>query len=300
MAKQIKVYYTKLHNMGDQLNELILEKCFGYEVVRCSFLEGELCAIGSCLGMYTLHGTLPMRIRQRINGIASPHVSVWGTGFINYSDCEGRFFKRDMDFCAVRGELTRKRVEKMTGRKLDIPTADAGLLAAELLNEQPEKCYDVGIIPHLCDLKDPKVDELLENYFHKASCDIGKTSTGSLRFIEHGNVRFINVKDEPMEVIREIAKCRCILSSSLHGLIVADSLGIPNLHVVFGDRLLGDGYKFDDYYSAYGMTHTPYDLRTERPPELSVVKEGYSIRPETVAEKKRALKEVFPFPATKE
>ena len=61
MAKQIKVYYTKLHNMGDQLNELILEKCFGCEVVRCSFLEGELCAIGSCLGMYTLHGTFPMR-----------------------------------------------------------------------------------------------------------------------------------------------------------------------------------------------------------------------------------------------
>lgn len=278
MSKQIKVYYTKLHNMGDQLNELILEKCFGCEVVRCSFLEGELCAIGSCLGMYTLHGTFPMRIRQRINGIASPHVSIWGTGFINYSDCEGIFFKRDMDFCAVRGELTRKRVEKMTGRTLDIPTSDAGLLASELLEVKPEKCYDVGIIPHLCDLKDPRVSELIEKYAGK----------------------FINVKDEPMKVIEEIARCRCVLSSSLHGLIVADSLGIPNLHVVFGDRLLGDGYKFDDYYSAYGMTHTPYDLRTERLPELSMVEDRYSIRKEAVAEKKRALKEVFPFPVTKE
>lgn len=281
MAKQIKVYYTKLHNMGDQLNELILEKCFGCEVVRCSFLDGELCAIGSCLGMYALHGTFPMRVRQRINGIARPHVSIWGTGFINYSDCEGRFFKRDMDFCAVRGELTRKNVEKMTGRKLDIPTADAGLLASELEGVQSEKCYDVGIIPHLCDLKDPKVEELLEGYTHKS-------------------VRFISVKDEPMDVIQQIARCRCILSSSLHGLIVADSLGIPNLHVVFGDRLLGDGYKFDDYYSAFGMTHRPYDLRTERFPELSMVEDRYSIREEAVAEKKKALKEVFPFPKTKE
>lgn len=275
MPDQIRVYYTKLHNMGDQLNELILEKCFGYEVVRCSFLDGELCAIGSCLGMYTLHGTVPMRVRQRINGIQKPHVSIWGTGFINYSDSEGRFFKKDMEFCALRGELTRKRVEQMTGKKLDIPTADAGILASEVLEEEPGKCYDIGIIPHLCDLRDPKIEKLLKKY---------------------ENARFISVKDEPVKVIREIAKCRCILSSSLHGLIVADSLGIPNLHAVFGDRLLGDGYKFDDYYSAYGIEHCPYDLRERDLPEISEIGERYRIRPEAVAEKKRSLREAFPFP----
>ena len=47
MADKIRVYYSKIHNMGDQLNKLIIEKCFGYETVRCSFLEGEMCAIGS-------------------------------------------------------------------------------------------------------------------------------------------------------------------------------------------------------------------------------------------------------------
>lgn len=275
MPEQIRVYYTKLHNMGDQLNELILEKCFGYEVVRCSFLDGELCAIGSCLGMYTLHGTVPMRVRQRINGIRKPHVSIWGTGFINYSDSEGKFFKKDMEFCALRGELTRKRVEQMTGKKLDVPTADAGILASEVLEEELGKCYDIGIIPHLCDLRDPKIEKLLKKY---------------------ENARFISVKDEPVKVIQEIAKCRYILSSSLHGLIVADSLGIPNLHVVFGDRLLGDGYKFDDYYSAYGIEHCPYDLRERDLPEISEIEERYRIRPEAVAEKKRSLREAFPFP----
>lgn len=276
MPDKIRVYYTKLRNMGDQLNELIIERCFGYEVVRCSFLDGELCAIGSCLGMYTLHGTVPMRIRQRINGFVRPHVSIWGTGFINYSDCEGRFFKRDMDFYAVRGELTRKRVEKMTGKKLDIPTADAGILSSEVLDEQPDKCYDIGIVPHLCDLRDPKMAEFLKKY---------------------ENVRFISVKDDPAEVVREIAKCRCILSSSLHGLIIADSFGIPNMHVVFADRLLGDGYKFDDYYSAYGITHRPYDLHTKVLPEIAEIENKYNIRPEAVAEKKRSLREAFPFPA---
>lgn len=283
MSDNIKVYYTKLRNMGDQLNELIIERCFGYKAVRTSFLEGELCAIGSCLGMYTLHGTAPMRVRQRINGIISSHVSIWGTGFINYSDSEGQFFKKHMDFCAVRGELTRKRVERMTGKKLDIPTADPGILASEVLTEKPpKKCYDIGIIPHLCDLRDSKVEELLEKYSQKVS--------GS------GSVRLINVKDEPVKVIEEIAKCRYILSSSLHGLIVADSFGIPNMHIVFGDRLLGDGYKFDDYYSAYGAEHYFCDLRTNDLPEISEIESRYRIRPRMVAEKKKSLREVFPFP----
>ena len=286
MADQIKVYYTRLHNMGDRLNELIIEKCFGCEVVRCSFLDGELCAIGSCLGMYTLHGTFLMRIRQRFNGIVRPRVSIWGTGFINYSDCEGRFFKRNMDFCAVRGELTRKRVEQMTGLRLDIPTADAGILASELLEELPPKCYDVGVVPHLCDLKDPKASELLLAY-----------AKGEEDLRQAENVRLINVKDEPLKVVKEIAQCRYILSSSLHGLIVADSLGIPNLHVVFGDRLLGDGYKFDDYYSAYGIRHCPYDLRSLKIPDLAQIEDRYQIRPEAVAEKKKSMKQAFPFPA---
>ena len=253
MADKIRVYYSKIHNMGDQLNKLIIEKCFGYETVRCSFLEGEMCAIGSCLGMYTLHGTVPMRIQQRINGIQKPH----------------------MNFCAVRGELTRKAVEKMRKKRLDIPTADAGILAAEVLESLPSKRYDVGVIPHLCDLQDPRAANLHQEY---------------------ENARFISVKEEPLEVIRQIAECRFILSSSLHGLIIADSMGIPNLHVEFGDRLLGDGYKFDDYYSAYGLTHKPYDMRTEPLPELAWIQEQYRIRPEAVEAKKKALREVFPFP----
>lgn len=200
---------------------------------------------------------------------------VWGTGFINYSGADGKFFKRNMEFCAVRGELTRKNVERMTGKKMDIPMADAGILASELLKERPEVCYDVGVVPHLCDLKDPAVEKLLASY---------------------DNAKFINVKDDPLQVVKEIAECRYIISSSLHGLIVADSLGIPNMYLVFGDRLLGDGYKFEDYYSAYGVEAQPRDLRTEKAPELTEIEEQYQILPEMVEEKKRQMKAAFPYP----
>lgn len=273
--RELNVYYSKLQNMGDQLNPLLIEKCFGYPVKRCSFLDGELCAIGSCLGQYLPHGSLPMKLQQKINGIRSPKVAIWGTGFVDSGDAHGHFFKRDMRFCAVRGELTRKNVERMTGKKLDIPTGDAGILISELFAELPEKCYEIGIVPHLCDRNDPLVQELLKKY---------------------PNAKLIDVKEEPMEVLTQIAQCRLIISSSLHGLIAADSLGIPNMHIVFGDRLLGDGYKFEDYYSAYELTDAPWDLRSRTAPTFDEIRQGYRLTERKVSRKKKEMREAFPFP----
>ena len=205
-----------------------------------------------------------------------------------------------MHFCAVRGEMTKRRVEQMLGRTLDIPTGDPGILASDVLEQRPEKRYDIGIIPHLCDLRDPMVEEVLEKYGYKVSGDLESGREKTKKAAKDGPVRFINVKDEPLEVIEEIAKCRYILSSSLHGLIVADSFGIPNMHIVFGDRLLGDGYKFDDYYSAYGIEHYACDLRTDKLPELSEIEGRYKIQPEMAAGKKKSLREAFPFSAIQE
>ena len=139
MSDTLNLYYARIANMGDLLNPLIIERCFGYRVERCSFLTGDLCAIGSGLAQYKLHGNPLMKLQQCINGRTHPHVDVWGSGFINYDDAQGRFFKRDMRFHAVRGELTRRRVERMTGRTLDIPTGDGGILASELLDTLPER-----------------------------------------------------------------------------------------------------------------------------------------------------------------
>lgn len=271
--KTLKLHYAKLANMGDLLNPLIIEKLYGCNVERNSFVTGEMCAIGSCLGQYTYHGNVIMRVKQFINGIKHPHIYVWGTGFIDYDDVKGHFFKRDMDFCAVRGQLTKSNVERMTGKKLDIPTGDAGILADILLDEIPEKKYDIGIIPHICDLKEDLVQQVTEGY---------------------DNALLINVKDEPISVIRQIAECRTILSSSLHGLIVADSFNIPNVHCLFSDKPKGDGYKFDDYYSAYSVPHKCVDLRIEKAPSVEEIKSSYAITEEMVKEKKKLMYECFP------
>ena len=156
------------------------------------------------------------------------------------------------------------------------PTGDGGILADELLDTLPEKRYDIGIVPHVCDLNDPAAAELVRRY---------------------DNAKLINVKDDPITVLTQIAQCRCVLSSSLHGLIAADSFHIPNLHIIFSDRPLGDGYKFDDYYSAYDVPHRPWDLRVNAAPTLSEAADGWRMRPEQVEEKKRQMRAAFPYPA---
>lgn len=271
--EKVKVYYANIANMGDRLNELIIRECFGLEPVRCSVLTGSLSAIGSGLDMLTLHGTAAMRLQQRLYGLTQPRLSVWGTGFLNYAEKDEPFFRR-MDFRAVRGEMSLRRVERLLGCKLDIPTGDAGLLCPELISGGNGKRHRLGVVPHVCDLHLPGLARLL------ADC---------------GEYELIDVRDEPIGVLRQIASCDCILSSSLHGLIAADAFGIPNRHIILSDLPKGDGFKFDDYYSAYGVPHITTDLRHEYAPTPSAVEAEYKIDAAAVSEKRRALRECFPF-----
>ena len=55
-----------------------------------------------------------------------------------------------------------------------------------------------------------------------------------------------------MDVCRDISGCERILSSSLHGLIIADSFSIPNRRIGFYNNLKGGDFKFEDYASALG------------------------------------------------
>lgn len=271
--KELKVYYAKVNNMGDNLNSVIIEKCFGYNVLRSSYVNATISGIGSCLGELTYDNNKKKNLKKFISSIFFPKIYVWGTGFLEYENTPRKFFKKNTIISAVRGELTKKRVEKMLGIELSVPMADAGILASYLLDEMPEKEYDVGIIAHFREKDHPKFAELTKKF---------KKSI------------FIDVQDDPINVTKKIAKCGVILSSSLHGIIIADSLNIPNKHIVVTDKLLGDGYKFDDYYSAYGLKHEFIDLNKEDVDNLDIIREQYKIKSEVVEKKKKEMIECFP------
>lgn len=272
--KTLNVYYADVPNMGDILNKLIVEELFGYRVKHHTYLTGQLSAIGSGLGQFTYHGGIIFRIIQRISGLIFPKVSIWGTGFICYKEMDSVFFRKNTHIAAVRGQLSKQRVEKIVGKKLNIPMGDAGILSSFLLKDIPQKKYDVGIISHFKEQNEPTFKLLLENY---------------------PNSTFINVRQQPDTVIRQIAECECIISSSLHGLIIADSLHVPNIHIVVTDKLMGDGFKFNDYYSAYGLKHPYLDLNKASFPTLDWIKENYKLTPEMVRKIQVGLIDAFPF-----
>lgn len=101
---------------------------------------------------------------------------------------------------AVRGPLTASKIKYRQSIKV---FADPGLIADELIPNQ-DKEYNLGIIPHWSD-KTLEVNPLFLKY----------------------DPKIIRVTDDPLIVIAQIAKCKKIVSSSLHGIILADAFGIP-------------------------------------------------------------------------
>lgn len=272
MMKQVKVCYSKIHNMGDLLNELVIEKVLGYKVVLAGKYNCQTTGIGSGLdAFFPKKSNLPKltkRIFGKIYSQFQAPLQIWSTGFITYSNEEQICIRKQINVAAVRGELTRKRLEKILNVKLDVPTADGGLLASLLVKRPVEKKYSVGIIPHFKERDEFRFQELLD-YYDKSI--------------------LIDVTEDPLLVIKKISQCEIILSSSLHGLVVADSFGIPNKRLVLTDKLMGDGYKFDDYYSAFGVSSNYFDLNKSGYPQINQVIDDYKISFKEVERKQNEL-----------
>lgn len=153
---------------------------------------------------------------------------VWGSGFIRSDD---KCNNKKLEFRAVRGVYSRERLEQKYNK---IPLGDPGLLSNLIYERGSTGGKKIGIIPHYVDEE--------EDILAKAK-------------IDKENYEIISVKDAPDKVAKKITECKLILSSSLHGLIVADSFSVPNIHLKLSDKLTGGDFKFKDYYSALNRNH---------------------------------------------
>lgn len=121
-----------------------------------------------------------------------------------------------------------------------------GVLTARLAGLHPPLLADLGLLaPDL--LERPPLDRDLP---------IGTVRAGGDPRPPMGVA--LDPSGDPLVMIATAARCERIVSSSLHGLILADALGIPNMWDPFSTA---PPFKFRDYASAYGERIEPYQWR---------------------------------------
>lgn len=122
---------------------------------------------------------------------------------------------------ALRGYLTAANAD-FYGEPV---FGDPGLLAPRFVSSSVAK-YDLGVVPHWSD------NELASRFPYAKLIDPNILG--------------------PEEFVRAISECKRIVSSSLHGVIIADAYGIPRQAEIFAQAATeGGDFKFRDYASVY-------------------------------------------------
>ena len=156
---------------------------------------------------------------------ATKNSVVWGSGIIDQVQKIA-----SADFRAVRGPKTRNF---LLNQGINCPQifGDPAMLLPKFYpgNSGPE--VKMGIIPHYVDYE--KALQVQE---------------------QDKDIKVVNLLTDDVEMTTdEILNCKVILSSSLHGMIVAHAYGIPAVWVKFSNKVFGDDIKYYDYFESVGI-----------------------------------------------
>lgn len=204
------------YNFGDAINPWLFLKISGIKPMDASrTLNISRRSIYSCVGSI-------------LGWSKSKSIVVWGSGFISESSL---LKQKPKSVCAVRGPLSREKLLKF-GVECPEIFGDPALLIPRYYFPKIEKKFKLGIIPHYIDKEHPN----FMNFCKSLPNDIS----------------IIDLELDVETVIDSILECHKIISSSLHGLIVADAYGIPSLRVKFSNNVVGGDFKFNDYFLSVG------------------------------------------------
>lgn len=230
--KTIKLIYWNNPNYGDCLSPYIINKLTDRQVIYKEKYRG----LKGCLKQikYLIKKKEYKKIKNvhfptdktliAIGSIISFSTNksyIWGAGFLSNNDPfdGGKVY-------AVRGKFTRSRLLKM-GVNCPEVYGDPAILLPLVFPLNIEKNH-ISIIPHYVDYDD----------LH-------------LRFSDRFQI--IKLESEEVEKItKEIASSSFVLSTSLHGIIVAHAYGIPAIWIK-NKETSSDGIKFKDYFSSVGI-----------------------------------------------
>lgn len=166
-----------------------------------------------------------------------PGDKIWGTGGISTGSKVPYY--PNTEILAVRGPLTEYLIEQAGYTPSGI-YGDPSLLLPRFIKPSQSRTGLVAFLPHYIDSDGP--------------------------FDLPGGVMLLSVATPPLELIEQITSCEAMITSSLHGLCVAEAYGIPAVWVELSNNVAGSGFKFHDYYAGTGRVGTlePLDWRETR------------------------------------
>lgn len=175
-------------------------------------------------------------------GRATDQSIVWGTG--SFGTESSKRLATNAKYTAVRGPLTR---QKLKNAKIACPPVygDPALLAPLYYYPEVPMTHEIGVVV--------------------------RWSEAEWKTVPVGdNVKIINLHTSDLEeTLREFLSCKRIVSSSLHGLIIADAYGIPN---AWRESETGRGgvFKYYDYFASVNKYRKPH--------QYSIAKMGLEAR----------------------
>lgn len=244
------------NNLGDDINIPLLSALTGKRIVTLESTGLTFIPHLLCIGS----------VVGRMNKASL----IWGSGALYGNQilkCKPR------KIFAVRGHYTRSFLLEQ-GIECPEVYGDPALLLPLIYKPNFSKKYKIGIIPHYTEYELSHVVEY-------------RNAHPEVLFIKMRG--YYNWKD----VIDQIASCESVVSSSLHGLIIADAYGIENVWAKFSKELEGGDFKFLDYFSG---VKRPF----QKPLDFSIdidIKQAISILPNYthIEFNPQKLIEVFPY-----
>ncbi len=237
-------------NFGDWIGPYLFEAITGLKPIFCP--RNRMDAMGCIMSVGSTLRHL----------IVDDQVTVWGTGIISSDDV----FKRPKKVHAVRGPLTKHRLESL-GYECPAIFGDPAILLPKFYQPvQSLKRHSIGLIPHFVDLE-------------------------RLGFAE--GLHTIDPTRPVPEVIDDISSCEMTFSSSLHGLIVSHAYGVPCIWIRSINPIHGDDSKFRDYFLSVGLDPEPVAVEEYTIQNLAMHKHNVTMPDHNPL--LRALEECCPF-----
>ena len=249
----VNLEYSHKLNLGDTLSPVIVNWMLDRRGMSLAVPVGQtkhLLALGSLLGRGIFDAT------------------VWGSGILEASTLPRLKHQkgvRSYDIRAVRGPKTR---DVLLGYGFPCPAVygDPGVLLPLIspAHSAAPSTGPVGVI------------------FHRT------TDLSGLE-LPRGCKRISIETSDYQQFVEELMGCSRVVSESLHGVILAESYGVPARAFLVGDRVSSCSFKYEDWYASTGRCETAFAHSLEE------VLDQASLPVPELDSMRRALMDTFPY-----